>query len=257
MPNEPLEPASFKRGPGGRPTRQEAERRHHNLLMAATRLFLEKGWDGASVNEIARDSAVAKRFIYARYPDKAALFAGAFERFIEEQIGILRVFEPPPEDIEAGLRALGRNSWTWRSGPRSLPSIACSLPWRPEFPNLAKLFVERNRHRPLSEIIRVLAIYADRGVIEFSDREPLAEQFFILVAGASQRMALLGGREEPSEEDRRLEAAVRLFLDGMPEGLTARPRLPARIAVVAATVRRAPQITIRPISRQNLSLRAA
>jgi len=29
-----------------------------------------------------------------------------------------------------------------------------------------------------------------------------------------QRLALLSGREEPSQEDRRLEAAVRLFLDG-------------------------------------------
>ena len=214
MASAPLEPALFKRGPGGRPTRQEAERRHHNLLAAAARIFLEKGWEGASVDEIARDSAVAKRFIYARYPDKAALFAGAFERFIEEQIGILRVFEPPPEDIEAGLRALGRRLLDLALRPEILAFHRLFIAVAPRFPDLAKLFVERNRHRPLSEIIRVLGVYADRGVIEFSDREPLAEQFFILVAGASQRIALLGGREEPSQEDRRLEAAVRLFLDG-------------------------------------------
>src|SRR3984893_6012845 len=105
MPSAPLEPASFKRGPGGRPTRQEAERRHHNLLAAAARLFLEKGWDGASVDEIAPASAGGAHLILARDPDKAALFAGAFERFIEEQIGILRIFEPMPEDVEAGLCA--------------------------------------------------------------------------------------------------------------------------------------------------------
>src|ERR1700736_6656513 len=60
----------------------------------------------------------------------------------------------------------------------------------PRFPGLAKLFVERNRHRPLGEVIRVLAVYADRGMIELGDPEPLAEQFFILVAGVPQRMAL-------------------------------------------------------------------
>ena len=49
MPNQSLEPSAFKRGPGGRPTRQEAERRHLSLLAAATHLFLEKGWDGASI----------------------------------------------------------------------------------------------------------------------------------------------------------------------------------------------------------------
>ncbi|MGH6935013.1 MAG: TetR/AcrR family transcriptional regulator, partial [Methylocella sp.] len=189
MPNEPLEPVSFKRGPGGRPTRQEAERRHHNLLAAATRLFLEKGWDGASVDEIARDSAVAKRFIYARYPDKAALFAGAFERFIEEQIGILRVFEPPPEGIEAGLRALGRRLLDLALRPEILAFHRLFIAVAPRFPALAKLFVERNGRRPLGEIIRVLAVYADRGVIQFGDPELLAEQFFILVAGVPQRMA--------------------------------------------------------------------
>jgi TetR/AcrR family transcriptional repressor of mexJK operon len=214
MPNAPLEPVSFKRGPGGRPTRQEAERRHYNLLAAAARLFLEKGWDGASVDEIARDSGVAKRFIYARYPDKAALFAGAFERFIEEQIGTLHTFELPPEDVEAGLCALGRRLLDLALRPEVLAFHRLFIAEAPRFPSLAKLFVERNRRRPLGEIIRVLAVYADRGVIQFGDPEPLAEQFFILVAGASQRMALLGGREERLQEDRRLEAAVRLFLDG-------------------------------------------
>ena len=214
MPNAPLEPASFKRGPGGRPTRQEAERRHHNLLAAAARLFLEKGWDGASVDEIARDSGVAKRFIYARYPDKAALFAGAFERFIEEQIGILRIFEPPPEEVEDGLYALGRRLLDLALRPEVLAFHRLFIAEAPRFPSLAKLFVERNRHRPLSEVIRVLAVYADRGKIEFGDAELLAEQFFILVAGLPQRMALLIGPEESPQDDRRLEATVRLFLYG-------------------------------------------
>jgi TetR/AcrR family transcriptional repressor of mexJK operon len=214
MPNAPLEPSSFKRGPGGRPTRQEAERRHHNLLAAATRLFLEKGWDGASVDEIARDSAVAKRFIYARYPGKAALFVGALERLIEEQMGKLHTLEPPPEDVEAGLRALGRRLLDLALRPEVLAFHRLFIAEAPRFPGLAKLFVERNRNRPLSEIIRVLAVYADRGIIEFGDPELLAEQFFILVVGLAQRMALLIGREETAQEDRRLEAAVRLFLNG-------------------------------------------
>jgi hypothetical protein len=59
----------------------------------------------------------------------------------------------------------------------------------------------------------VLAAYADRGAIELSDPDTRAEQFFILIVGVPQRLALLGGREEPMK-DRHLKAAVRLFLDG-------------------------------------------
>jgi AefR-like transcriptional repressor, C-terminal domain len=66
----------------------------------------------------------------------------------------------------------------------------------------------------LPKINRVLAAYADRGSIELSDPNIRAEQFFILVVGMPQRLALLCGREEPADEDWRLKAAVRLFLDG-------------------------------------------
>ncbi len=205
---------SFNRGPGGRPTRQEAERRHESLVASAARLFLEKGWDGASVDEISRQSGVAKRFIYARYPDKAALFVGAVQRSIDEKMEILHTFEPLPEDVEAGLRAFGRRLLDLALRPDTLAFLRLFIAEAPRFPELAKLFVESNRHRGLAEINRVLAAYSDRGAIEPGDPDIRAEQFFILIVGAPQRLALLGARDEPAAEDRRLNAAVRLFLHG-------------------------------------------
>lgn len=214
MPNRTLEPAAFKRGHGGRPTRQEAERRHLSLLASATRLFLEKGWDGTSVDEISRQSGVAKRFIYARYADKAALFAGVLERFIGEKMEILHGFDPIPEDVEEGLCAFGRRLLDLALRADTLAFLRLFIAEAPRFPGLAKLFVENNRHRGIAEINRVLAAYAGRGAVEPGDPDLRAEQFFILVAGMPQRLALLAGREELAAEDRRLKAAVRLFLDG-------------------------------------------
>ncbi len=214
MPSEIPDPVSFKRGPGGRPTRQEAERRHQGLLASATRLFLEKGWDGASVDEISRQSGVAKRFIYARYPDKAALFVGVVEQFIGEKMEILHRFEPLPEDVEEGLCAFGRRLLDLALRPETLAFLRLFIAEAPRFPDLAKLFVTNIRHRGHVEIVRVLAAYAEGGAIELGDPEIRAEQFFTLVVGMAQRQALLAGREEPAEEDRKLNAAVRLFLDG-------------------------------------------
>ena len=108
MSDTPLEPSEFKRGPGGRPTREEAERRHRLLLATAFRLFLDRGWDGVSVEEISRQSGVAKGFIYARYADKDALFTEAIERLMADVMGTLHLAEPPPDDVEEGLVALVR-----------------------------------------------------------------------------------------------------------------------------------------------------
>jgi hypothetical protein len=42
----------------------------------------------------------------------------------------------------------------------------------------------------------------------------MAEHFFILNVGIPQQLALLGMRESPQQEQRRLRESVRLFLDG-------------------------------------------
>src|SRR5260370_35178492 len=72
-----LESGEFRRGPGGRPTREGAERRHRELLAATKRLLLQRGWEATSIEEIARQAGVAKRFLYARSPDKPPLFSAA------------------------------------------------------------------------------------------------------------------------------------------------------------------------------------
>jgi TetR/AcrR family transcriptional regulator, mexJK operon transcriptional repressor len=211
-----LEPDEFKRGPGGRLTREEAERRHKSLLATAFRLFLEKGWDGVSVDEISRQSGVTKGFIYARYADKAALFVEAIERLMADAIGTLHLSEPLPDDIEAGLYGFGRRLLDLMLQPEALAFHRQFIAEAGRFPELAKLFLSRNRVRDL--IVEVLQTYTDRGVITLPDPRMTAEHFAILVVGIPRMLALLVGREPPAEEERRLRAAVRLFLDGCRAG---------------------------------------
>src|SRR6202030_1885481 len=153
MSDAPLEQGEFKRGPGGRPTREEAERRHRSLLATAFRLFLEKGWDGVSVEEISRQSGVAKGFIYARYTDKGALFVEALERLMADARGTLHLAEPLPDDVEQGLYAFGRKLLDLVLQPEALAFhrqfIACSG----RFSGFAKLFLARNRVRTLLDLV--------------------------------------------------------------------------------------------------------
>lgn len=214
MATEPLEQGEFKRGRGGRPTQGEAERRHRALLATATRLFMEKGWGGVSIDEISRKSGVAKRFIYARYPDKAALFVGAIMRFRENLIGEMQALGPLPDDVDEGLVAFGRRLLDLALRPDALAMHRLFIAEATRFPQLATLFRERFRGRGVDEIVTVLSRYAERGALRLGDPEFTAEQFFITTIGLPQRMALLAGREPPAEEERRLRAAVRLFLDG-------------------------------------------
>jgi len=212
MSDRTLEVGEFKRGPGGRPTREEAERRHNGLLETAFRLFLERGWEGTSVDEIARQSGVAKGFIYARYPDKAALFVGAIRRLMEEAMGRLQVADPLPDDVEEGLYLFGRRMLDVVLKPEAVAFHRLFIAEAPRFPDLARHFTARNPARDL--IADIIATYVDRGALAPGDNRMRAEHFAILVVGIPRMLALMGAREAPAEEDRRLRAAVRLFLDG-------------------------------------------
>jgi AcrR family transcriptional regulator len=59
----------------GRPRRELAGEVEERILDAAGKVFLERGFEGASVEEIAEVARAGKPTIYARYASKEALFA--------------------------------------------------------------------------------------------------------------------------------------------------------------------------------------
>jgi AcrR family transcriptional regulator len=59
----------------GRPPRERAGEVDARILDAARRVFLERGLAGASIDEIASMARAGKPTIYARFPNKEALFA--------------------------------------------------------------------------------------------------------------------------------------------------------------------------------------
>jgi AcrR family transcriptional regulator len=207
--------AEFKRGPGGRPTRAEAERRLGTLLDTAMRLFLEQGYEAVSVEQIAKQAGVAKRFIYARYGDKSELFVAAVEHNLLGRFeDTLHAIEPSRRGAERGLYELGQALIRMATQPEAVALHRLFVSSAPQFPDVAKRFVERNRERMAREAERVLRFYADRGEIELSDLQLTIEQFFISVIGIPQRLALLGLRETAEDADRRLRVAVHLFVNG-------------------------------------------
>jgi AcrR family transcriptional regulator len=57
-----------------------AEFRHTAILEAARRVFAAKGFDGACVEDIARQAGVAKGTIYLYYPSKSSIYSAALRQ---------------------------------------------------------------------------------------------------------------------------------------------------------------------------------
>jgi AcrR family transcriptional regulator len=70
----------------GRPPRRLAGEVDARILDAARRLFLERGLEGTSVDEIASLARAGKPTIYARFPSKETLFTAVVMRAVHASI---------------------------------------------------------------------------------------------------------------------------------------------------------------------------
>lgn len=73
---------------------RKKQQTREQIADAARRLFLERGFDGVTVAEIARAADVAEKTVFNYFPTKEDLFYSRMESFEEELLGAVREREP-------------------------------------------------------------------------------------------------------------------------------------------------------------------
>jgi AcrR family transcriptional regulator len=107
-PRAKAEPAGRAAVRAGRPPKELAGEVDARILDAARQLFLERGFAGASIDEIAEAARSGKPTIYARFRDKRALFSAVVTRDILAHINRFSGEVPTGATIEERLtRAAG------------------------------------------------------------------------------------------------------------------------------------------------------
>src|SRR5690242_19503220 len=90
----------------GRPPRALAGEVEERILDAARKVFLERGFEGASVDEIADVARAGKPTIYARFPGKEALFNAVMARNVREMTRTFESVVPTGATIEQRLASI-------------------------------------------------------------------------------------------------------------------------------------------------------
>ena len=199
----------------GRPTAAEAAQLEERLHKAALEEFLERGFEGATMEGVARAAGISKRTLYLRYPDKQALFLAVVDEAFVRQREYVPDPDAPLDDLEAGLVAIGRLALAHSLDPEHvrLSRMAISEAHRfPQFARSAQSLAWSPRIRALK---RLLDHHVAQGVIEVEDVEIAAEQFLALVAGMAGRLAAFGVERPRAVEEEHLQHGVRLFLRGV------------------------------------------
>jgi AcrR family transcriptional regulator len=121
----------------GRPPKELAGEVDERILDAARKIFLERGFEGASIEEIAEVARSGKPTIYARFRDKRALFTEVVTRDILARITEFKSEVPTGTTIEERLTsaAITLAHWGFDSDRIGLMRLAVAEARR--FPDLA------------------------------------------------------------------------------------------------------------------------
>ena len=197
------------RGPG-RPSREQSELRNQELLDRALDLFLERGFEGTTIEAIVDSVGMARRTVYARYGDKLTLFKAALQRAIDDWLvpeEQLRAAET--EDFDETLLRDARlmvGSALSPSGMR-LTRIAHAEVIR--MPEIGIYLAERTERRALAYLVDLF-----RRRLAIASAEDAALAFMLLVVdGAFQAKVWHGAAD--GELDRQVAYRTTLFLNGV------------------------------------------
>src|ERR1700741_3103522 len=97
---------SLKRRRLGRPPKDLAGDVRARILDAAQRVFLKRGYQSASIDEIAEIAPASKPTIYAHFPGKEALFTAVVNHIMQE-LTDFDGYEPKGRSVQDKLIGLG------------------------------------------------------------------------------------------------------------------------------------------------------
>lgn len=200
---------------GGRPTQVEAAALHQRLREAAVRTFLENGYDATTMVAIADAAGIAKPTLYARYPDKRAVFLDVIPWAFSRAVPVDADDTVDKRDLRAALIAIGQGALRHALDPDIVQLHRIARTEAHRFPEFALSADSLGWARRQQQVMDLLRQHVAAGAIDVDDIELAAEHFLAMVEVLPARLADFGLYRSRREERRRLLHAVDLFLRGV------------------------------------------
>ncbi|MFG1373070.1 TetR/AcrR family transcriptional regulator [Xanthobacter oligotrophicus] len=192
---------------------QDPEKRSQ-ILSGARRVFFERGFDAASMGDIARAAGVSKGTLYVYFENKEDLFAALVGSECEETAERMFVLDGEEEDVETALTKLGYSFIRAILRPSSIALLRTVIAISAKFPDIGRRFFEAGPCEGVSRLSVYLAAKVEQGVLDIEDVEQAASQFLTLCKDGVTIPALVGAPDAPDPEavEKSVKGAVRVFM---------------------------------------------
>ena len=189
-------------------------RKFDQVLDGARAVFMKDGFEGASVDDIAKTAGVSKATLYSYFPDKRLLFAEVAKCECYRQADT--ALELINEDMLPAqvLRDAGQRMIEFFISEFGLSMFRICTAESGRFPELGKRFYESGPQLVRERLVEYFRIAVDKGQLEITDFDLAADQFAELCKVSFFPSLLCGVKTTftKAETDRVLDGAVEMFM---------------------------------------------
>ena len=195
-------------------------RKRRAILAAATEVFLQHGYLGASMDEVAAKAGVSKQTVYKQFENKERLFAeivlGTSDQLMDALVQAYAETLDGAADAREGLQALARRLLDSLTAASVLQLRRLVIAEADRFPEVCGAWFTSGFEKSLEALGEALTRLTERGLLrELEDPTLAAYQFAGLVMYKPMNRAMFAGtreRPKPNELDKLADQATEVFL---------------------------------------------
>src|ERR1700681_1997248 len=156
---------------------EDGSAKQRQIIDGARAVFLAKGFDAASMNDIARAAGVSKGTLYVYFKHKEELFEAIVGQQCRAQAEQIFNLDPQDHDVEAVLTRLGVAFVQFLCRPGAAPPFRTVIAIAERMPELGRRFYETGPAFGIAHLQAYLTAQVAAGVLEVEDCEVAAAQF--------------------------------------------------------------------------------
>ncbi|MEM6727800.1 MAG: TetR/AcrR family transcriptional regulator [Pseudomonadota bacterium] len=189
-------------------------RKFDQVVDGATEIFLTQGFEGASVDEIARRAGVSKATLYSYFPDKRLLFVEVMKRECEGRAKRAEAFIDKSEPVSKVLPLAGHIMLDVFLSDFGQQVFRMSVAESGSFPELGQRFWDAGPGLIERELVAYFEEAEARGELKIEDKVLAAHQFGELCKAEIHARRVLHLQDSFSHEEkaRVVNGAAQMFL---------------------------------------------
>lgn len=191
----------------------EDNSKRRQILDGARRVFLDLGFDGASMGEIARAAGVSKGTLYVYFADKSRLFEAIVEEETVAQAKVAFNFDPA-RDVETTLREFGQAYIQLLCRPGGGSAIRTVMSIAERMPEVGRRYYENVLEGTINRLADYLGAHVGPTELAIEDCRLAASQFMMMCQASLFLPFIFQAAPAPSREriTEVVDSATRMFL---------------------------------------------